>query len=163
MLAHLAELLARMPEGGTGTAVMMFDIDHFKQVNDRWGHPAGDDVLRELSERTLRQVRSVDLAARIGGEEFVVVMPETNLAGAAVVADRLRLAVADQPFTLQGYDQKLPVTVSIGVAVTNSSSESLEALLKRADDALYAAKNGGRNRVVAAPPASHRMPVAIAS
>jgi two-component system cell cycle response regulator len=163
VLAHLAELLARMPEGGTGTAVMMFDIDHFKQVNDRWGHPAGDDVLRELSERTLRQVRSVDLAARIGGEEFVVVMPETNLAGAAVVADRLRLAVADQPFTLQGYDQKLPVTVSIGVAVTNSSSESLEALLKRADDALYAAKNGGRNRVVAAPPALSRMPVAIAS
>jgi two-component system cell cycle response regulator len=92
-----------------------------------------------------------------------VVMPETNLAGAAVVADRLRLAVADQPFTLQGYDQKLPVTVSIGVAVTNSSSESLEALLKRADDALYAAKNGGRNRVVAAPPALSRMTVAIAS
>jgi two-component system cell cycle response regulator len=151
-----------MPEGGTGTAVMMFDIDHFKQVNDRYGHSAGDDVLRELAERSLRQVRSVDLVARVGGEEFVVVMPETNLAGAAVVADRMRLAVADEPFVL-GSGEKLPVTISIGVAITAESGESLDALLKRADDALYAAKNGGRNRVVAAPPAMHRMPVAIAS
>jgi two-component system, cell cycle response regulator len=90
-------------------------------------------------------------------------MPETNLAGAAVVADRLRLAVADQPFTLHDRDEKLPVTVSIGVAVTQDGGESLDALLKRADDALYAAKNGGRNRVVAAPPSLSRMPIAIAS
>jgi two-component system, cell cycle response regulator len=163
VLAHLGELLARMSDGGNGIAVMMFDIDHFKQVNDRYGHAAGDDVLRELAERSLRQVRSVDLIARIGGEEFLVVMPETNLAGAAVVADRLRLAVADQLFTLHGQKKKLPVTVSIGVAVTNDSRESLDALLKRADDALYAAKNGGRNRVVAASPSMGRMPVAIAS
>jgi two-component system cell cycle response regulator len=163
VIAHLNELLARMPEGGTATAVMIFDIDHFKQVNDRFGHPAGDGVLRELAERTLRQVRSVDLVARVGGEEFVVVMPETNLAGAAVVADRLRLAVADQPFPLNADGDSLPVTISIGVAITADNGESLEALLKRADDALYAAKNGGRNRVVAAPPSLLRMPVAIAS
>jgi two-component system, cell cycle response regulator len=163
VLAHLSELLARMPDGGTGTAVMMFDIDYFKQVNDRYGHSAGDDVLRELAERSLRQVRSVDLVGRVGGEEFVVVMPETNLAGAAVVADRLRLAVADERFALQGSREKLPVTISIGVAVTAERGETLEALLKRADDALYAAKNGGRNRVIAAPPAMNRVPVAIAS
>ncbi len=163
VLAHLNELLARMAEGGTGTAVMMFDIDYFKQVNDRHGHSAGDDVLRELAERALRQVRSVDLVGRVGGEEFVVVMPETNLAGAAVVADRLRLAVADQPFLIHGGSEKLPVTISVGVAVTNDGGDSLEALLKRADDALYAAKNGGRNRVVAAPLSLTRMPVAIAS
>ena len=163
VIAHLNELLARMPEGGTATAVMIFDIDHFKQVNDRFGHPAGDCVLRELAERTLRQVRSVDLVARVGGEEFVVVMPKTNLAGAAVVADRLRLAVADQPFPLNADGESLPVTISIGVAITADNGESLEALLKRADDALYAAKNGGRNRVVAAPPSLPRMPVAIAS
>jgi two-component system cell cycle response regulator len=89
-------------------------------------------------------------------------MPETNLAGAAVVAERLRLAVADEPFVLQDSRYRLPVTVSIGLAVT-APGEGLDALLKRADDALYAAKNGGRNRVVAAPPALSRMPVAIAS
>jgi len=120
-------------------------------------------VLRELAERALRQVRSVDLVGRVGGEEFVVVMPDTNLAGAAVVADRLRLAVADQPFLIHGGSEKPPVTISIGVAVTNDGGDSLEALLKRADDALYAAKNGGRNRVVAAPLSLTRMPVAIAS
>ena len=161
VLAHLNELLARMPENGAGTAVMMFDIDYFKQVNDRFGHLAGDDVLHELAERALRQVRSVDLVARVGGEEFVVVMPETNQAGAAVVADRMRLAVADDPFII-GSGKKLGVTISIGVAIT-TEGETLDALLKRADDALYAAKNGGRNRVVAAPPAMHRMPVKIAS
>jgi two-component system cell cycle response regulator len=162
VLAHLNELLARMAEGGSGTAVMLFDIDHFKQVNDRFGHSAGDDVLRELAERSLNQVRTVDLVGRIGGEEFIVIMPETNLAGAAVVAERLRLAVADEPFVLQDSRYRLPVTVSIGLAVT-APGEGLDALLKRADDALYAAKNGGRNRVVAAPPALSRMPVAIAS
>ena len=162
VLAHLNELLARMPETAASTAVMMFDIDHFKQVNDRSGHSAGDDVLRELAERALRQVRSVDLVARVGGEEFVVVMPETNMAGATVVADRMRLAVADEPFVI-GSGKKLQVTISIGVAITAAGDESLDALLKRADDALYAAKNGGRNRVIAAAPARHHMPVKIAS
>src|SRR5947207_14017749 len=94
VFAHLNELLARMPEGGNETAVMLFDIDHFKQVNDRHGHPAGDQVLRELAGRAMRQVRSVDLVGRLGGEEFIVVMPETSLGGAIVVAERFRAAVA---------------------------------------------------------------------
>src|SRR5256714_6485733 len=117
VLAHLTELMARMPEGGA-TAVMMFDIDHFKQVNDRFGHLAGDDVLRELAGRALRNVRSVDLVGRLGGEEFVVVMPETSLGGAGIVADRLRLAVADEPFVVAESGEKLPVTVSVGLAIT---------------------------------------------
>ena len=101
-----------MPEGGNETAVMLFDIDHFKQVNDRHGHPAGDQVLRELAGRAMRQVRSVDLVGRLGGEEFIVVMPETSLAGATVVAERVRAAVADELFELKararraGHDQR---------------------------------------------------------
>ncbi len=128
---------------------MLFDIDHFKPVNDRYGHPAGDEVLRELAGRAMRQVRSVDLVGRLGGEEFVVVMPETSLSGAVVVAERLRGAVADQPFVLRENGSKLPVTISIGIAVTGVAEETLESLLKRADDALYAAKHGGRNRTIA--------------
>ena len=150
VFAHLNELLARAPEGSGEIALMLFDIDHFKQVNDRHGHPAGDEVLRELAVRAMRQVRSVDLVGRLGGEEFVVVMPETSLGGAAVVAERLRIAVASEPFAVQGQSEKLPVTVSVGVAVAGDGSETMENLLKRADDALYAAKNAGRNRVIAA-------------
>jgi two-component system cell cycle response regulator len=149
VFAHLSELLSRISEGGNETAVMLFDIDHFKQVNDRHGHPAGDQVLRELAGRAMRQVRSVDLVGRLGGEEFIVVMPETNLAGAAIVAERLRAAVAEDLFTLPDEGKQLPVTISIGVAVTGQANDGLEGLLKRADDALYDAKNGGRNRVVA--------------
>src|SRR5438105_2197655 len=146
VFAHLSELIARLAEGGSNTAVMIFDIDHFKRVNDRYGHPAGDDVLRELAVRAQRNVRSVDLVGRLGGEEFVVVMPETNLSGAAVVADRLRLAVCEQPFNLPN-GELVPVTISIGVAITGHPEDTLEALLKRVDDALYAAQNGGRHRV----------------
>jgi len=149
LFAHLNEVLGRMPDLGGETAVMLFDIDHFKLVNDRYGHPAGDDVLRELAGRAIRQVRSVDLVGRLGGEEFVVVMPETSLSGAVVVAERFRLAVADEPFILQENTDKLSVTVSIGIAVTGAAEETQDSLLKRADEALYAAKNGGRNRTVA--------------
>src|SRR5438270_3981992 len=166
VFAHLSELIVRHAEGGSQTAVMIFDIDHFKRVNDRFGHPAGDDVLRALAARAQRNVRSVDLVGRLGGEEFVVVMPETNLSGAAVVADRLRLAVCEQPFNLPANGELVPVTISIGVAITATGEDTLEGLLKRADEALYAAKNGGRNRVVTA---SNRgamgraMPIAVAS
>ena len=148
VFAHLNELLARLPEGGNETAVMLFDIDHFKLVNDRHGHPAGDEVLRELSERALLHVRSVDLVGRLGGEEFIVVMPETSLGGAEIVAERLRAAVADELFTLRENGKVVPVTISIGVAVTGEGDDTLDNLLKRADDALYTAKNAGRNRVI---------------
>ena len=152
VFAHLNELLSRIPEGGSDTAVMLFDIDHFKQVNDRHGHPVGDQVLRELAGRAMRQVRSVDLVGRLGGEEFIVVMPETSLAGATIVAERVRAAVAEDLFELQGEGRMLSVTISAGVAVTGQLNDGLEGLLKRADDALYAAKNAGRNRVIAHTP-----------
>jgi two-component system, cell cycle response regulator len=148
VFAHLNELVTRIPDAGGGTAVMLFDIDHFKQVNDRYGHPVGDEVLRELADRAVRQVRSVDLVGRLGGEEFIVVMPETGLSGAMIVADRLRMAVAVDPFARKAGIDGIPVTVSIGVAVTENGGDELERLLKRADDALYAAKNAGRNKVI---------------
>jgi two-component system cell cycle response regulator len=146
--AHLDELIDRVNQDGASAAVMLFDIDHFKRVNDTHGHDAGDDVLRELAARTKHSVRSVDLAARWGGEEFVVVMPETDLANAAAVAERLRLAVANEPFTVKATDAKLGVTISIGVAAAIAGGDHRDRLLKRADDALYSAKSAGRNRVI---------------
>jgi two-component system cell cycle response regulator len=165
LFAHLNEVLGQMADSGSETALMLFDIDHFKRVNDQYGHPAGDEVLRELASRAMRQVRSVDLVGRLGGEEFVVVMPETSLAGAAAVAERLRSAVAGEPFVLRESGERLPVTVSVGIAVTGDEKESMEVLLKRADDALYAAKNAGRNRVFAftAREEPAAQPIAVAS
>ena len=145
---HLDELIKRVHQDGIGAAVLMFDIDHFKQVNDTHGHDAGDDVLRELAARAMNSVRSVDLVARQGGEEFVVVMPETDLTIAAAVAERLRAAVAKEPFTVRANGQKLTVTISIGVTSVAAADDDRERMLKRADIALYTAKNQGRNRVV---------------
>jgi two-component system cell cycle response regulator len=149
---HLDELIKRVHQDGIAAALLMFDIDHFKRVNDTHGHDAGDDVLRELAARTLNSVRSVDLVARQGGEEFVVVMPETDLAIAAAVAERLRAAVAREPFTVKAGGQKLSVTISIGVTAAVTGGDDREKILKRADIALYTAKNQGRNRVVVRSP-----------
>jgi len=148
VVAHLEELVARVnAEGMTDISLMMFDVDHFKQVNDRFGHPGGDDALRQLADRALRGVRSIDLVARLGGEEFVVVMPETNLRAAGMVAERLRAAVAAEPFFIHATSENTPITVSIGVAVAQTG-DTVDTLLQRADDALYQAKNNGRNQVV---------------
>jgi two-component system cell cycle response regulator len=146
--AHLGELMERINQNVTSAAVLLFDVDHFKRVNDTHGHDAGDDVLRELAARTIKSVRSVDLAVRWGGEEFLVVMPETDLANAAAVAERLRATVAKDPFTVRSTGEKLAVTISVGVAAAISGGDHCNRLLKRADDALYSAKSAGRNRVI---------------
>jgi len=168
VFAHLSGLLDRMSGSSGETALMLFDIDHFKQVNDGYGHPAGDEVLRDIADRAVRQVRSVDLVGRLGGEEFAVVMPETSLGDAIAVAERLRSAVADEPFMLQGKSDRLPITVSVGIAMAGDGSDTLETLLKRADDALYAAKNAGRNRIITLParralPPLQPIPIAVNS
>jgi two-component system cell cycle response regulator len=154
LVAHLDELLGRVRQDGISFAVLLFDIDHFKQVNDTWGHPAGDDVLQELAARTTNSVRSVDLVARLGGEEFLVVMPETDLAIAAGVAERLRIAVAREPFTTRGDGGQLAVSISIGVTAVTDAGDDRDSLLKRADVALYTAKARGRNCVIVRPPSS---------
>jgi two-component system cell cycle response regulator len=149
VVAHLEELVARVnAEGITDTSLMMFDIDHFKSVNDQYGHPGGDDALRQIADRTLRGVRSIDLVARLGGEEFLVVMPETTLDAAVHVADRLRCSVADEPFLIHSIGQRRPITISAGVAIARPG-DTVDTLLQRADDALYQAKNSGRNKVIA--------------
>jgi two-component system, cell cycle response regulator len=153
LFAHLDELVARVHQDGINAAILLFDIDHFKRVNDSYGHLAGDDVLRELAVRTTNSVRSVDLVARLGGEEFVVVMPETDLAIAVTVAERLRAAVGREPFCLSGRGERLSVTISVGVTAAGSRDDDREKMLKRADDALYAAKTRGRNCVVTRSPA----------
>src|SRR5947209_15209941 len=155
LFVHLDELIGRVNQDGISAAVLLFDIDHFKQVNDTYGHAAGDDVLRELAARTTRCVRSVDLVARRGdggGDEFVVVMPETDITIAAGVAERLRAEVAREPFTIKSDGRKLSVTISIGVASAATGNDDRERLLSRADDALYAAKTRGRNCVIVRPP-----------
>jgi two-component system cell cycle response regulator len=164
VVAHLEELIARMGnDAGYDTSLMMFDVDHFKAVNDQFGHPAGDDALRQLADRALRGVRSIDLVARLGGEEFVVVMPETDLQAATMVAERLRQSVAAEPFFIHAVGERRPITISIGVAVA-APGDSVDTLLQRADDALYEAKNGGRNKVVAQKsPPQPAMPFAAAS
>jgi len=163
VVAHLEELVTRVNNDGvTDTSVMMFDVDHFKAVNDQFGHPGGDDALRQLADRALRGVRSIDLVARLGGEEFVVVLPETDLAAAMIVAERLRHAVAVEPFFIHSSSERHPITISIGVAVAQAG-DTVDTLLQRADDALYQAKNAGRNKVVAQGGGTVAAPFAVAS
>jgi len=161
LLAHLDELVARVSRDGLDAAVLLVDIDHFKQVNDTYGHAAGDDVLRELAARATNTVRSVDLVARLGGEEFVVVMPETAPAIAIAVGERLRLAIANEPFTIRANGERLPITVSIGITSAIAGGDDRDRLLKRADDALYCAKSEGRNRVVSRSPDFARRPASL--
>ena len=126
---------------------MLVDIDNFKSINDTYGHEAGDRVLRQFAARFRRNTRSIDLACRIGGEEFVVVMPDSGLEPACQMAERLRECIAIEPFQPDG-ETTLTVTASVGVATLDQPQGSLDALFKRADRALYVAKRGGRNRVV---------------
>ncbi|MCA1245863.1 sensor domain-containing diguanylate cyclase [Massilia sp. MS-15] len=139
------------------TAVIAFDADHFKTINDRHGHPAGDAVLRHLAGLLLSTFREVDVVARVGGEEFAVLLPSTGLAQAALVAERLRDAVAAQAAEVDGV--RIACTVSAGVACLDDGEGGIDLLLKRADQALYAAKRGGRNRVESWRPALAGAPV----
>jgi two-component system cell cycle response regulator len=143
--------MSRLSEGAMGPGLLLLDIDLFKRVNDTYGHAAGDQVLREVTKRVMLHVRPFDLIARYGGEEFVVVLPETPRRVAEQVAERLRLVVAEQPITIGEPPVELAITISIGLAVTQDSRETTASLLRRADEALYAAKAGGRNRVVSYP------------
>ena len=145
MASHLATLLAQSASQH-GTAVAILDLDHFKQVNDTHGHPAGDDVLREVGNRIVRNIRGIDMACRYGGEEFVVLMPDTDLESSEVVANRLLNAIGGKPIQTRSAGE-LTVTCSIG-CTSSIAGDTADSLLKRADEALYEAKHGGRNRIV---------------
>jgi diguanylate cyclase (GGDEF)-like protein len=129
-------------------ALLLFDVDHFKSINDRFGHPCGDYVLRETVSCVNSKVRQEDLVARIGGEEFCVLCPESDLRVGLVVAERLRKAVSEYPYLWEG--ETVRVTVSFGVAAQESSQVALSELIASADRALYAAKGAGRNAIFAA-------------
>ena len=148
MTTQLDALVARTVQDGEPVAALMLDIDHFKKINDGFGHDAGDEVLREFAVRLASNVRAVDLPCRYGGEEFVVIMPDTSLEAAERIAERIRLHVGGAPFRVANGREILSVTISIGVAATIGESDTPDALLKRADEALYEAKGSGRNRVI---------------
>lgn len=147
---HLARIAEQAHDAQCDYALMMLDIDHFKQVNDRYGHAAGDAVLRQLALRLTRCFRKIDLVARMGGEEFLVAMPRTSTEEAALAAERLRQIVGATPFSTGVGGPLVDVTISVGVAVDHpddAQPPSLAEMLDRADAALYAAKSGGRNMV----------------
>lgn len=144
---HLNVMLGKAHEQQRDMALMILDIDHFKAVNDTHGHDVGDAVLREFSARMKRHIRGVDLACRLGGEEFVVLMPDTDVSQAEAVAERVRQAICDRDFDV-GAGRGLVVTVSVGVSLNETLADTPESMLKRADVALYRAKREGRNRVI---------------
>ena len=133
-------------KNGKNLALMIIDMDHFKKVNDTHGHDAGDMVLKQLAEIIVQTARATDLAARFGGEEFVILMPETDSQSALNVATRMREVIEAADFKIAG-GKIVKGTVSIGVANLHAEGDSGEKLLKRADEALYSAKHSGRNTV----------------
>lgn len=146
MRVQLESYVKRANMGGAPVSILLCDIDHFKKINDIHGHAAGDDVLREFGRRLRENIRPMDLACRYGGEEFVVIMPETTQAHAQEAGERLRQIIAETTFPIARGDE-LKVTMSGGVSTIIPSEDTMDALLKRADDALYRAKSAGRNKV----------------
>jgi two-component system cell cycle response regulator len=149
MSRHLDNLLSDATKTGKSLAFVIMDIDFFKSVNDTHGHDIGDEVLREFAKRIAANVRGIDLVCRYGGEEFVVVMPDTDVAYAYMVAERLRKSIETTPIEISRAPGKLNITISIGIAKSEIENDTAEALLHRADQQLYCAKRTGRNRVVA--------------
>ena len=150
---HLVEQLLAVGSGSKrrqeNFGVVMMDVDRFKRVNDTEGHAAGDAVLREVADRIREVVRTEDVAARWGGEEFIVLHAPADVANTRILAERLRAAMEERTVEI-GEGRRIPITISAGFAV--GADEDPESLIRRADEALYAAKEGGRNRVEEAPP-----------
>ncbi|OYU70050.1 MAG: PleD family two-component system response regulator [Alphaproteobacteria bacterium PA2] len=149
MTGQLDALVKRAVLGGDPVSTLLIDIDFFKRINDSYGHDVGDEVLREFAVRLASNVRAIDIPCRFGGEEFVVVMPDTKLEDAERIAERIRRHVAGSPFRVMGGSELLSVTISIGVAATLGEKDKPELLLKRADEGVYEAKAQGRNKVIA--------------
>jgi diguanylate cyclase (GGDEF)-like protein len=126
-------------------ALITLDADHFKQINDTYGHPAGDAVLRDLAGALNEAVREMDIVARIGGEEFAILLPSADLSTAESIAERIRREVADRMVEWEGC--KIHYTVSIGVSMMHDGMTGMDSMLRHADAAMYAAKRNGRNRV----------------
>ena len=146
MEGHLRTLVSEAIRTSGKLSMLVADIDHFKNVNDTYGHDVGDAVLKEFAVRLKRNTRGVDLACRLGGEEFVIIMPDTDVARAYQVGERLRACVAADNFPISE-DQSVRVTASVGIGTLERPDDTPETIFKRADNALYTAKRRGRNRV----------------
>ncbi|WP_380057682.1 diguanylate cyclase [Falsihalocynthiibacter sp. SS001] len=146
-IPHLARIQGQAMKTKRSFAVMILDLDRFKSVNDGFGHAAGDEVLTEVSRRIKANLREEDLVARIGGEEFLIAMPDTPLNMARGAAERLRRAIESKPISVNGAAKGLNVTLSIGVAMGDGNSQNVNELMGRADRALFSAKSDGRNQV----------------
>jgi diguanylate cyclase (GGDEF)-like protein len=134
-------------EGDEPLSLLLADIDHFKRFNDTYGHPVGDQVLRLVARTLTDSVKGRDTPTRYGGEEFAIILPETSLEGAVALGETLRQKVSEHLFVFQA--DAIKVTISVGAALLQDSDRQANDLIKRADERLYAAKNGGRNRVCA--------------
>lgn len=154
---HLKNLFKQAVETGRPLSMLIMDMDHFKSVNDTYGHDVGDEVLRQLAQIIIHTIRSADLAARYGGEEFVILMPETDASRAYEAAERIRKMVETTPFKISHDIGVINKTVSIGISWLEQGDTS-ESLLKRADNALYMSKNAGRNKVTPEPDAHYVPP-----
>jgi len=146
-LARLEEAVFAAQRYKSGLALAMCDIDHFKRVNDNYGHPAGDAVLREVCRRIVACVRKADIAVRYGGEEFMLILPEADVNSLSAIGEKIRQAVATSPVGLGAVGGSLAMTLSIGIAAFHADADSADSLIARADRALYRAKENGRNRV----------------
>jgi two-component system cell cycle response regulator len=151
-IPHLSRLSEESRKSERQFAIMALDLDHFKAINDTYGHAAGDDILRQVAQRLQGNLRAVDLLARIGGEEFLVAIPNSDVVHARTAAERLCNLIGDTPFFIGENHEEVTITVSVGVSLSGGEDaaevmEDLEDLVNAADVALYAAKNGGRNKV----------------
>lgn len=148
LMEELRRRVAEFRRYGRPSTLILFDVDHFKRVNDTFGHAAGDDVLCDITTTCSQQLRDVDVLARIGGEEFAVLLTNTNLETGQQVAERLRLTIATE--VMKRFREPVPVTISAGVTALRGTDETLDTVLRRCDEALYQAKRDGRNRIVIA-------------
>jgi len=151
LMAHLGALINEAKSSGKPLAMMMIDVDVFKEINDSYGHDVGDAVLREIAMRLLNNLRIFDTVARFGGDEFVVVMPSCSEDEAIAAGERLRAKVSDAPIALDRSPYSIRISISVGITNWRGDGDSENALLRRADQALYEAKRGGRNRVAGIP------------